>query len=142
MPLFFFNNYYLQYKSCFPGITRLVNFLNTDIEEELLPQAPEEDFRSIELKNLGITYDNESFAIRHVNFTIHSGDKIILTGDNMSGKSTLLNAMAGLIRPDEGEILMVRRRIMQRFEEMWFFSYRIRMHILILEIRVRVVRFS
>ncbi len=106
MPLFFFNNYYLQYKSCFPGITRLVNFLNTDIEEELLPQAPEEDFRSIELKNLGITYDNESFAIRHVNFTIHSGDKIILTGDNMSGKSTLLNAMAGLIRPDEGEILL------------------------------------
>lgn len=110
MPLFFFNNYYLQYKSCFPGITRLVNFLNTDIEKELLSQMPEEDFGSIELKNLGITYDNENFAVRHVNFTIHSGDKIILTGDNMSGKSTLLKAMAGLIRPDEGEILLNGRK--------------------------------
>ncbi len=37
-------------------------------------------------------------------FTVESGQWLMLTGDNGSGKSTLLRIIAGLIRPDAGAV--------------------------------------
>jgi heme exporter protein A len=37
-------------------------------------------------------------------FTLESGQWLMLTGDNGSGKSTLLRIIAGLIRPESGEV--------------------------------------
>jgi heme exporter protein A len=39
-----------------------------------------------------------------LDFTVESGQWLMLTGDNGSGKSTLLRIIAGLIRPDAGAV--------------------------------------
>ncbi|MCI8966825.1 MAG: ABC transporter ATP-binding protein [Lachnospiraceae bacterium] len=105
MPLFFFNNYYLQYKSCFPGISRLVRFLGISTEKETAI-IEKRVFDSIELKDICYAYDDRQTALQNFSLRIKAGEKIVLTGDNMTGKSTLLKILAGLIRADSGSILV------------------------------------
>lgn len=104
MPLFFFNNMYIQYKANFPGLTRMVRFLLREKERKCLPN--QNSFSTIEFKHITYSYDGKTNAIDDITFTIKKGDKIILRGDNMAGKSTFLLMFAGMISPDKGEILM------------------------------------
>ena len=43
-------------------------------------------------------------VFRHLNFTVNSGDALVLTGTNGAGKSSLLRLMAGLLRPAIGHL--------------------------------------
>jgi putative ABC transport system ATP-binding protein len=45
-------------------------------------------------------------ALRNVRLTIHSGEFVAVMGASGSGKSTLLHLMAGLTRPDAGQIIV------------------------------------
>lgn len=105
MPLFFFNNYYLQYKSSFPGISRLVRFLETEVENTAL-RSDRPHFETLSLRNVSYSYVTGQYALENFSLEIKSGDKLILTGDNMTGKSTLLKLLAGLLTADNGQILV------------------------------------
>ena len=48
----------------------------------------------------------EFWAVRDINFQLRRGECIGLIGHNGAGKSTLLKMLNGLIRPDEGSIIM------------------------------------
>ncbi len=43
-------------------------------------------------------------ALQQLDLSIHSGEHVVITGKSGSGKSTLLNLLAGLDRPDSGEL--------------------------------------
>jgi len=43
-------------------------------------------------------------ALRGANFTVLPGEVVALVGDNGAGKSTLVKTLAGVYRPDQGEI--------------------------------------
>ncbi len=45
-------------------------------------------------------------ALTDVTFTLAQGDRIALMGQSGCGKSSLLHCLAGVLRPDEGEILL------------------------------------
>lgn len=59
---------------------------------------------SIQLINVGKTYDNQKWALRNVNITIHSGEFFVVVGPSGGGKSTLLNMIAGLLPVSSGKI--------------------------------------
>jgi putative ABC transport system ATP-binding protein len=50
-------------------------------------------------------------ALRGVDFTIATGELVAITGPSGSGKSTLLHCLAGIQRPDRGEVFLRDRRI-------------------------------
>src|ERR1700760_3590786 len=61
----------------------------------------------LSVRNLTKAYSaaGEQVAVlRGVNLSIVAGERVALTGESGSGKSTLLHLIAGLDRPDGGEI--------------------------------------
>lgn len=70
-------------------------------EGRSLPQEP----LSIELKNVSYTYpNNDTPTINNVSLTIKPYENLAIVGENGAGKSTLTNLIAGLLKPDSGEI--------------------------------------
>jgi putative ABC transport system ATP-binding protein len=50
-------------------------------------------------------------ALRGVDLTIAEGEMLAIMGPSGSGKSTLLHCLAGILRPDSGEVRFAGRRI-------------------------------
>jgi putative ABC transport system ATP-binding protein len=61
----------------------------------------------LSVRNLTKTYRSAGehvSVLRGVNLCVEAGERVALTGESGSGKSTLLHLIAGLDRPDNGEI--------------------------------------
>jgi putative ABC transport system ATP-binding protein len=60
--------------------------------------------------------DDETFALRGVSVSAHTGEVVAIVGPSGSGKSTLLACMAGLDEPDGGVVTVAGYRISRRPE--------------------------
>lgn len=63
----------------------------------------------LKINNLSKIYkraEKNFYAIKNINLNIERGDFIHIIGRSGSGKSTLLNIIAGLLTPDEGEVIL------------------------------------
>ncbi|MBU1094183.1 MAG: ATP-binding cassette domain-containing protein [Firmicutes bacterium] len=63
----------------------------------------------IEIRNLTksyVTQENTFNALEDISFTVEDGDLFGIIGMSGAGKSTLLNVISGLIKPNQGEILI------------------------------------
>ncbi|MBW9212160.1 MULTISPECIES: metal ABC transporter ATP-binding protein [Terrabacteria group] len=58
----------------------------------------------LQLSNVGYTYDNKEWILRHLNSGINEGEFVAMVGENGAGKSTLLNLILGNLKAQEGEI--------------------------------------
>lgn len=58
-----------------------------------------------------ISSDTEHAAVNGVSFQIADGDLVALLGPSGSGKSTILRIIAGLERPDKGEIFLKGEKV-------------------------------
>ncbi len=64
----------------------------------------------LEVRNLHIHYDKVE-AVKGVSLSLEQGQVITLIGANGAGKSSILKAISGLVRPSSGEILYHGKRI-------------------------------
>lgn len=58
----------------------------------------------IKLENIYIKYPD--FKIENLNLEIERGEVVALTGNNASGKTTILNLIGGIIKPKKGKVLI------------------------------------
>jgi cyclic peptide transporter len=72
-------------------------------------------FDKIEMRNISFRYvdkfSESAFKIGPIDFTLHPGELVFITGGNGSGKSTFLRVFSGLYPPDSGEIILDGRHI-------------------------------
>jgi ATP-binding cassette subfamily B protein/ATP-binding cassette subfamily C protein len=59
------------------------------------------------LKDIRFTYTGSDIeVIRGISMTIREGQHIAIVGENGAGKSTLIRILAGLYRPDSGQVML------------------------------------
>ena len=85
----------------------------------------------IEAKNLnyryGVRTPFEKTAVSDVSFSIEKGEFIGIIGHTGSGKSTLIQMLNGLIKPDSGEILLEGKNIWEKPKEIRKVRFRVGM---------------
>lgn len=77
------------------------------------------DFKSeITFNNVSYKYpDKENFAIKNLNFTLKKKDFICIIGETGIGKSTFVDLITGLIRPQEGIIKFDNKNIQDHLND-------------------------
>lgn len=77
------------------------------------------DFKSeITFNNVSYKYpDKEKFAIKNLNFTLKKKDFICIIGETGIGKSTFVDLITGLIRPQEGIIKFDNKNIQDHLND-------------------------
>lgn len=60
----------------------------------------------LEVKNVTFSYDGVTEIIKNVNITLHAGELVCLLGVSGGGKTTLFNVIAGLNKPQQGQVLL------------------------------------
>ena len=78
------------------------------------PAAPSR-FDAIEMTGIQFRYVDKfseaTFKIGPIDFSLHPGELVFITGGNGSGKSTFLRVLAGLYPPDSGQIRLNGQQI-------------------------------
>lgn len=72
------------------------------------------------LNNLSFSYqDDQYFSIENMNLSISAGKTTVIAGPSGAGKSTVADLVMGLIKPDEGEIMVDNIPISKDFIGFW-----------------------
>lgn len=67
---------------------------------------------ALEFKDVSLRYSkDDNDALRDLSFTVNTGEIFCMLGGNGSGKTTALNAAAGLLRPYEGTIKVFGKKL-------------------------------
>ena len=64
----------------------------------------------MELRDVTVAYEGHA-AVEHVSLKLERGEYTVMLGRNGSGKTILMKCIAGLARPDSGEVLVDGRHI-------------------------------
>ena len=68
---------------------------------------PNPILQGIVFENVGFCYpDKTKWVFKHLNFTLHAGEKLAIVGENGAGKTTLVKLLSRLYEPTEGRILL------------------------------------
>ncbi len=102
------NDARLQIVKLLPKIENTGRFLDSKEHPSLQGKG-----KIIEKVERGIKFDNVSFrypdtsenTLHKITFDVHKGEMVALVGESGAGKSTIVNLLLGLYRPDEGRIL-------------------------------------
>ncbi|AKN32075.1 multidrug ABC transporter ATPase [Clostridium carboxidivorans P7] len=87
------------------SIERTQEFLEMNDENTEKCEIISENIDSISIENLRFKYEeNGENIIDKLNFKMNKGDKVLIKGENGTGKSTLIKNLLGLYSPTEGEI--------------------------------------
>lgn len=111
----FFNgwNGFLSNITEFRKLSREINDFRTfveypDQEENIIKiPIPKSDKYNIVFENVSFKYKNsEHYAIKNMNLTLKSGDRLAVVGLNGAGKTTFVKLLCRLYQPSEGRILL------------------------------------
>ncbi|CAA9396889.1 MAG: ABC transporter, ATP-binding protein (cluster 2, ribose/xylose/arabinose/galactose) [uncultured Rubellimicrobium sp.] len=77
------------------------------------PRPADQGDRIISVRNLHKWYSGVH-ALKGVSLDFARGQSVGLVGDNGAGKSTLISILSGLVRPDDGEVMVEGRPVSMR----------------------------
>ena len=87
-----------------------LSILNQDLitnDDDLASQKKIYDFNKLSLKNISFRYTKDDPLIfNDINLDVYKGEKIGIVGVTGGGKSTLVDLILGLLKPESGEIFI------------------------------------
>lgn len=95
-----------------PSVRRIINFLELEEENSGEIDLKLNDFVNIELKNISFSY-GEYKVLKDLSFKIKKGEKIAIIGENGSGKTTIVQLLLRLLKPESGVILLNNKNVQE-----------------------------
>lgn len=83
---------------------KIFALLDEKTEEETKGGKSEITHGKIEFKNLWFTYDNKRWILKDINVEFHPGELVAIVGETGAGKTTIMNLINGMYRPQKGVI--------------------------------------
>lgn len=74
-------------------------------------------------KNIWFKYPGENYVLRNISFEAYSGEITGISGKNGAGKTTLLKILAGILKPNKGNIVRYGRIIYLPENPLLYYSY-------------------
>ena len=106
-PIAIFNVEYVDYKLNKVTVKKYIDFLDIKDDENLTEGlAVKKILGEIEFKNVTYSYAKEKDIIKDLSLKIKANSSVALVGESGSGKSTIIKLIMGLIKNNEGEILI------------------------------------
>ncbi len=65
---------------------------------------------ALRIENLSYKYGDQSI-LKRVSFSVLQGETVIIIGPNGAGKTTLIKSLLGMVKPQEGQISVLRTRL-------------------------------
>lgn len=90
------------------NLERVADITMTPIVGSSQSVAPDHEVSGrIEIRGVSFSYsDNEPPILRNVNLIIEPNERVAFIGPSGSGKTTLLNVIAGILEPQQGDIIV------------------------------------
>lgn len=106
-PIAIFNVEYVDYKLNKLTVNKYIDLLNTKDDKGLDNGKILKNIEgTIEFQNVSYSYNKNNNIIEDLSFKIKSNTSIALVGESGSGKSTIVKLIMGLIKYNEGHILI------------------------------------
>ena len=80
--------------------------INNNNHQNIIKKDLIEIKNTIKIKNLNFSYDSKRDLFNNLNLEIKIGETVGIFGDSGSGKSSFINLLIGLLKPDSGKILV------------------------------------
>jgi cobalt/nickel transport system ATP-binding protein len=81
---------------------------STDIDSSHISQQPSLSDEVVRVSCVRHVYpDGTEVSLCGLDFVAHRGERVVILGPNGAGKSTLLNHILGLLRPTDGEVVVL-----------------------------------
>lgn len=92
-------------KASEPAIRNLMDMPIEHLNSEHIKHSPLAFGQSFQLQNIRFSYD-ASPVLNDISLTLNKGQMIGIHGQSGAGKTTLINVLTGLLKPDEGYIII------------------------------------
>ena len=91
---------------------RIISVLNT---KSLKPsgsnnQTQLNNINDVEFKNISFSYNKNETVLKNISFSVKKGGSIGIVGHTGSGKTSIINLLAGFYQPDSGKILINNKK--------------------------------
>jgi len=109
LPLRNFSTEFRQLAESMVDIKKMIQIFDTPLEtppafSARTPRNTQEPAQGIFLKNIFFSHEMHPLLLKNLSLQIPFGEKVALIGESGSGKSALINLMAGLYKPAQGTI--------------------------------------
>ena len=96
-----------------------INYLS----KEEINEFYDKEFKSINIDNISFSYldkyGNRVDALKNFSLDINKNEKILIKGHSGGGKTTLFKIILSLLKPEEGQVLLNKEPLDQKYERLF-----------------------